>query len=208
MPESGQAAVAVTRQGVSRTDPSYFAAIVANSVLGGGYSARLNQEIRIKRGLSYGASSRLEARREPGPFLAITQTKNESGGEVASLMLAELNRLESERVPEAELTPRKAVLIGNFGRSLESIDGIVAQLASLALHGLELDQINRYIDNIQAVTAPQIQQFARTHLDASNARVIVAGSAKLFLEQLTKLLPDAQVIPASDLDLNRARLRR
>jgi zinc protease len=208
MPESGQAAVAVALRGISRKDPAYFAGIVANSVLGGGYSGRLNQEIRIKRGLSYGAGSRLDTRREPGPLIASTQTKNEAAGEVASLMLTELKRLGSEPVPGKELTPRKAVLIGEFGRSLERIDGIVAQIASLALYGLDLEQINVYIDRVEAVTAEQVQEFARTHLDPSNASVIVAGSAKLFLEQLRKLLPDAQVIPASDLDLNSAKLRR
>src|SRR5438874_1497149 len=57
MPDAGQAAVVVTRKGLRRNDPLYFQAIVANSVLGGGYSARLNEEIRVKRGLSYGASS-------------------------------------------------------------------------------------------------------------------------------------------------------
>ncbi|HEX6178742.1 MAG TPA: pitrilysin family protein, partial [Thermoanaerobaculia bacterium] len=99
MPDAGQAAVVVTRRGLRRVDPQYFTAIVANSVLGGGYSSRLNQEIRIKRGLSYGAGSTFELRREEGPFTAWTQTKNESADEVASLIIDEMNRLAS-----AELT--------------------------------------------------------------------------------------------------------
>jgi zinc protease len=208
MPQSGQAAVVTAIRGLSRTDPSYFPGIVTNSVLGGGYSARLNQEIRIKRGLSYGASSRLETRREPGPFIASTQTKNEAAGQVASLMLEQLKRLENEPVPEAELTPRKAVLIGNFGRNLERIDGVVAQLASLALYGLDLDEINHYIEKVQAVTAPQVQEFARTHLQANDAKVVVVGESKLFLEELRKVVPELQVIPISDLDLNNMKLQR
>ena len=62
MPDAGQAAVIVGRRGIRRTDPAYMQAIVANSVLGAGYSSRLNQEIRIKRGLSYGAGSSFEPR--------------------------------------------------------------------------------------------------------------------------------------------------
>ena len=67
MPGSGQAAVAVARSTIDRSDPRYYRALVANAVLGGGYSARLNQEIRIRRGLSYGSGSGIEARRRAGP---------------------------------------------------------------------------------------------------------------------------------------------
>ncbi|HEY0385310.1 MAG TPA: pitrilysin family protein, partial [Pyrinomonadaceae bacterium] len=85
-PDAGQAAVIFVRRGLKRTDPDYFRGIVANSVLSG-YSGRLNQEIRIKRGLSYGARSSLDVRRDTGPFTAETQTKNQSGAEVASLII-------------------------------------------------------------------------------------------------------------------------
>ncbi len=76
-PDAGQAAVLVARMGIERKDPDYFRGLVANSVLTG-YSGRLNQEIRIKRGLSYGAGSALETRRGVGPFVASAQTKNEN----------------------------------------------------------------------------------------------------------------------------------
>ena len=82
MPGSGQAAVAVARNSLARRDPRYYRAIVANAVLGGGYSARLNQEIRIRRGLSYGSGSSVYARRATGPFVASTQTRNDAAAEV------------------------------------------------------------------------------------------------------------------------------
>ena len=66
MPGAGQAAVAVARNALHRRDPRYYRALVANAVLGGGYSARLNQEIRIRRGLSYGAGQRPRRARAPG----------------------------------------------------------------------------------------------------------------------------------------------
>src|SRR4029450_11043743 len=102
-PDAGQAAVLVARYGINRRDPDYFVGIVANSVLSG-YSGRLNQEIRIKRGLSYGAGSSLEARREVGPFVATAQTKNESGPEVAGLLVTEMERLSASPPAESELT--------------------------------------------------------------------------------------------------------
>lgn len=208
MENAGQAAVVMTRPGLRRTDPDYFRGLVANSVLGGGYSARLNQEIRIKRGLSYGAGSALDVRRNVGPFLASTQTKNESGAEVASLLINELGRLSSGDIPDAELTPRKAVLIGNFARNLETSRGFVSQIASLALYGMSLDEINRYINNVQSVTASDIQKFAGTRLDAKGANIIIVGNAKAFLEDLRKRFPNVEVISESDLDLNSATLRK
>jgi zinc protease len=207
MPGAGQAAVVFARRGIARTDPDYFSGIVANAVLSG-YSGRLNQEIRIKRGLSYGARSSLDVRRDVGPYVASAQTKNPSGAEVASLLMSELTRLSSEPVSDTELTPRKAVLIGGFGRSLETTEGLVGQIATLALYGLDLAEINKYINNVQGVTAAQIQKFAGRALGVKDANIIIVGDAKDFIEPLRKQFPNVEVIPASDLDLNSSSLHK
>lgn len=208
MEHAGQAAVILTRRGISRTDPDFFRGIVTNSVLGGGYSSRLNQEIRTKRGLSYGAGSALEVRRNAGPFVAVTQTKNESGAEVASILMTELNRLATASIPDTELTPRKAALIGNYARQLETIEGLVTQVASLALNGLSLDEINTYIRSVQSVKAGEIQKFAGTRLDAKSADIIIVGKASDFLADLRKRFQNVEVIPEAELDLNSATLRK
>src|SRR5262245_22097084 len=113
MPGAGQAAVIAARSGIHRGSPDYFRGIVSNAVLTG-YSGRLNWEIRVKRGLSYGAGSVLDTRRWGGLFAASAQTKNKSGAEVAALTLGEINKLATGDVPDSELTPRKASLIGSF----------------------------------------------------------------------------------------------
>lgn len=206
-PDAGQAAVVAVRTGLRRDDPDYFRGIVANSVLSG-YSGRLNQEIRIKRGLSYGAGSSLDARRDIGPFIASAQTKNESGAQVAALLLGEISRLANGDLPPTELTPRKAVLIGNFARNLETASGLVAQVGSLALYGLSLDEINRFINNVQAITASDVQRFAGSHLDAKGTSIVIVGDAKKFLPDLRKQYPNVEVIPVAELNLNSASLRK
>jgi zinc protease len=208
MPEAGQAAVLVTRPGLRRVDPAYSIAQVTNSVLGGGYSSRLNEEIRIKRGLSYGAGSNFDLRRDVGPFTATAQTKNESAAEVAHLIFEELNKLGKEPVADVELGPRKATLIGNFGRSLESSASLVNRVAFLALFGLSLDEINRYISGIQSVTAPQVMEFASEHLKSADTSIVIVGDAKKFIEPLKKEFPNVEVIPISELDLNSPTLRK
>ena len=206
-PDAGQAAVFLARSGINRKDPDYFRGIVSNSVLSG-YSGRLNQEIRIKRGLSYGAGSVLDTRRDVGPFLASAQTKNESGAAVADLLMGEISRLSSAPPADVELTPRKAVLIGGFSRNLETAGGLVNQVASLALHGMGLDEINRYINNVQAITTADIQKFAGTRLDAKTSNIIIVGDAKAFLPELQKKYQNVEVIPVAELDLNSATLRK
>ena len=208
MPDAGQAAVVVTRPGIKRVDPNYSIAQVANSILGGGYSSRLNEEIRIKRGLSYGAGSAFDLRRDVGPFVASAQTKNESAAEVASLLIEEIAKMANEPVADVEMGPRKANLIGGFGRSLESSEGLVGRVSFLALVGLPLDELNRYISGMQAVTPSQVQQFASSHLGASDSDVVIVGDAKKFLEPLRQRFKNVEVIPLSELDLDSPSLRR
>ena len=206
-PDAGQAAVFLARTGINRKDEDYFRGIVSNSVLSG-YSGRLNQEIRIKRCLSYGAASTLDTRRDVGPFVASAQTKNESGAQVADLLLGEISRLSSAPPADLELTPRKAVLIGSFSRNLETASGLVGQVGSLALYGMGLDEINRYINNVQAITTADIQKFAGSRLDAKTSNIIIVGNAKAFLPELQKKYPNVEVIPVGDLDLNSALLKK
>ena len=163
---------------------------------------------RIKRGLSYGAGSSLQVRRDVGPFVASAQTKNQTGADVASLLMTEMTRLSSEPVADAELTTRKATLIGGFGRTLETTEGLVGQIASLALYGLDLGEINRYISSVQAVTPAQIQKFAGARLGVSDADIVIVGDAKDFIEPLRKQFPNVEVIKRDELDLNSATLRK
>jgi len=206
MPDAGQAAVLVTRRGLARTDPAYITSQVTNAVLGGGYSSRLNEEIRIKRGLSYGAGSSFDFRREAGPFFASAQTKNESAGEVAGIINEQLSAMTSTSVAESELTPRKAVLLGNFGRALETEAGLVSRVATLALYGLPLGDLSNYISDVQGVTASQVKDFAGAHFGDEN--VVIVGDMKKFGDEFKKRFPNAEIIPLSQLDLDSPTLRK
>lgn len=209
LPNSGQAAVSVAQRGTNRLDRSYYESSVANSVLGGGYSARLNQEIRIKRGLSYGANSGFVARLYGGIFSSRTQTKNESAGEVAEIIVNELNRLAAQPIAASELTPRKAVLIGNFSRDLETTGGLVNQIAQLALYGLQLGEINNYIQKIEKVSDMDARAAVQKLFGLSDANIIIVGDANKFMPDLQKRFSKTkiEIIPATELNLNNATLR-
>ncbi|HEY8615494.1 pitrilysin family protein [Phenylobacterium sp.] len=208
VPGTGQASVNVVKPAIARTDADYYPGVVATTVLGGGYSARLNQEIRIKRGLSYGARASLSAARTTGSFRASAQTKNESAPEVLDLINAEMTKLAAEPASADELKARKSVLVGGFGRELATSGGLADILGNLALYGLPLDEIGAYTAKVEAVQAGQVQDFARRRLDPAQASVIVAGDAKAFQAGLKAKLPNLEVIPATQLDLDSQTLRK
>lgn len=202
LPGTGQAAVVLAKPAITRADPNYYQGVVANTVLGVGFSSRLNQEIRIKRGLSYGAGSSLTPQGRFGGFSARVQTKNESAGEVVGLTRAELTRLAAEPASTAELTARKSVLVGGFGRDLGTSEGLANILGNLAVYGVPLTEIQSYAAKVEAVTPAQVQAFAKDKLDPAQMSVIVAGDAKAMGEAIAKAAPNATVISADKLDLD------
>jgi zinc protease len=208
LPNSGQAAVAVTRAALKRDDPRYYPALVANNVLGGGYSARLNQEIRIKRGLSYGARSSIAYRREAGPLVASTQTKNESAIQVLDLILGEMDRLGKAPVGTEELKARKAVVVGGFGRTVETTGDMAGLLGGLALYQIDLSEIGRYADKVKAVDAAQVQAVGAEVFSPGPASIVIVGDAKVFGAEMKRRYPQLEVIPAAELNLDSPTLRK
>lgn len=207
LPQAPQAAVVVARQAIARGDPRYYPLLVANAALGGGYSARLNQEVRVKRGLAYGAGSSFAARRAPAAISAATQTKNPSVPEVIDLIAAEMRRMGTAPVPAAELAARKATLEGGFGRGIETTDGLAGLVAGLVLVQVDLAEIGRYTQSVEAITPAQIQAVSRELLDPAVASIVVVGDAASFLPALKAKGIAPEVIPAAAIDLDKPGLR-
>ena len=202
MPQSGQAAVVVALP-IPDSERDRAARDVMNSVLGGDYSSRLNQEIRIKRGLSYGASSRLDARREGGVLRLSVQTKNESAAEVLGLVQGELDGLIKAPVGSVELAARKATLIGNFSRSVETTAGLNEAVGSLIVAGRSPAELQRRIETLVAVSPAEIQAYAAATLVPARRRVVVAGVAAQFMEALKAQGATVTVVQQDALDLER-----
>lgn len=210
LPNSGQASVNFYRpiRTVGRSSREYYAAAVLNSLLGGGYSSRLNQEIRIKRGLSYGAGSLFAWRSDGTNFSTRTQTKNESAAEVAELVLAELKRLAETDAAEAELNPRRLVLTGGFGRNLETTGGLTGALADLYSFGIPASELNKYMTNVGAVAPTDVKGFASKHLHDGD--LIIVGDYSKFKDDLAKRFPNMKVdvIKVDELNIESPTLRK
>ena len=207
LPQTPQASVVVGRVTIARNDARYYPMLVAEDALGGGYSARLNQEIRIKRGLAYGAGTSFQARRSPGPLAASTSTKNPTVPDVIDLIRGEMTRMGSDPVAPAELDARKAGLVGAFGREVETTDGLAGYVAGLVLENVPPGEIGRYSSSVNAVTAEQVRQVSKDLIDPTPASVIVVGDAAQFLPKLQSKGEKPQVIPAAKLNLDSAGLQ-
>jgi zinc protease len=186
---AGQASVTVALPVPARGAADNADGAVTNAVLGLGYSSRMNQEIRIKRGLSYSAGSSFDARRSGGLLLASAQTKNESAAEVLQLMHTQLDSLLQAPVPGDELTARRATLIGNLSRSVETTAGLAGQVAALVTAGLPPDALRGRIAALEAVDAAAVQRYARQHFGADQRRAVVAGNAAQFEPALRAAVP-------------------
>lgn len=183
LPGSGQSAVLVsvpTRPAGSAGDAAEAAAAarvadVAHTVLGGGYSSRLNQVIRIERGLSYGAFGGAEVHPLGGVWTGQAQTRHTSAAEVAQIMRQQILRLATEPVPEKELEARKAVLIGGLAGRLQTTAGLAGLLVSQVAQGRDPAELQHRVAQIQAVTPAQVQAHAARYWTPAALRVVVAG---------------------------------
>lgn len=206
MPDAGQAAVYVGRETSPRHNDDYYIGQVANSVLGGGFSARLNREIRIRRGLSYGCGSRLSAYRGAGIFGAATQTKNESAAEVVEAIRLELAKLGDEPIPEVEFAARVAVITGSFQRNLETNEGYVKCIADYIVHEKPANSFALTLEKLKQVTPGEVQAFAKKEFSPDLTSVVVVGNAAKCEKGLRETLPGLRKIPQADLDLESPRL--
>lgn len=214
IPGAGQSAVVVNAPFVPTGAADRRIGQVANAVLGGGYSARLNQEVRIKRGLSYGAFSQAETHPHAGVAQASTQTNHPTAAQVLQLMRGEMLRLADAPPSAEELAARQATLVGAFARRLETTGGLASLAISQLVQGRPLEDLGRTVDEVMAVTPGQVQAFAQMHWKSSSLRAVIAGDLKAGGESLAALLAadapggPARRLPLDALDLDRPNLQR
>jgi DNA-binding NarL/FixJ family response regulator len=185
-PGAPQSSVRVGAIGVARSTPDYFPLLVMNTVLGVPFTSRLNQNLRETHGYTYGAGSRFDMRREPGPFTAraeVVATKTDS-----SLIefMKELRGIR-DTVPQAELQKAKRYLQLQLPALFETTGDIAFQLTPLAVHGLPLDFYNNYVQQIERVSQADVQRVARKYINPERLSIVVVGDRKEIEPGLRKL---------------------
>ena len=174
-----QANIILGHRGVSRENPDFYALTVMNYILGGGgFSSRLVQEIRNKRGLAYSVASFFDPRKYPGSFQIVLQTKNSSARQAISLTLQQMERIRREMVSEKELEGAKKYLIGSFPMRLDTQGKLVNFLSQVEYYGLGLDYPEKYPGLIQSVTREEVLRVAKAYLHPEDYILVVVADLK------------------------------
>jgi len=207
-PDAVQTQIRAGQAALAYTDPDFFTATVYGTVLGGSSSGRLFKEIRIKRGLAYGAYSGFAEQLVTGSFAARTSTKTASTVQALRLTLDEIAGMGKAPVPAAELDEAKTYLNGAFPLEIESAGEVAERVLTALGYGLGRDFLDSYRDRISAVTATAIQRFAGTRIHPERSVVVLVGNAAAFGPDLAKEVGPFETIPAAELDPLAPDLRR
>lgn len=176
-PGAAQSSFRIGAVGVPRSTKDYFALSVMNTILGGSFSSRLNQNLRETRGYTYGASTRFDMRRAAGPFSASAEIVAAKTDSALLEFMKELNAIR-QTVPPTELSRAKRFLQLQLPGNFETTQDIAFQLVPVALYGLPLDYYNNYVQNIEAVTQADVARVAQQYINPGSLAVVIVGDRK------------------------------
>ena len=173
-PGAAQSVVRIGRIGAARSTPDYYALQVLNTILGGSFTSRLNQNLREAHGYTYGARSSFSFRPVAGPFLASADVQTAVTGPALTEFFRELNGIR-EDVPAEELAKARSYVALSFPSPFATVRGTAAMVGDLFLSDLPADTYARYTERIRAVTADDLARVAREYVDPDRVAVVVVG---------------------------------
>ncbi len=173
-PGAEQSEIRLGRIGAERLTDDYYALVVMNTILGGSFTARLNNVLREERGYSYGAFSGFDFRPAPGPFVAQAAVQTAVTDSALAIFVREIRGM-LEPVPEDELERARNYVALGYPQSFETVASTAGQMAEIAVYDLPLDTFDHFIDRILAVTAEDVTRVARKYLDPDRVAIIVVG---------------------------------
>jgi len=176
-PGAAQSSFRIGAVGVPRSTKDYFALTVMNTILGGSFTSRLNQNLRETRGYTYGAGSRFDMRRAAGPFLASAEIVTAKSDSALIEFMKELKRIR-EAVPADELSRAKRYLQLQLPGNFETTQQIAAALVPVAQYNLPLAYYNNYVQNVEAVTQPDVARVAQQYINPGSLAIVIVGDRK------------------------------
>jgi len=179
-PGSVQTEIRVGHRGLPRRHPDFHAVSVTSSILGGLFNSRLNMKLREEKGYTYGAGAGFDLRRGAGPFVARAAVNTDATVPAVGDMLAELDRIRQSPVTDAELRAARDYLVGVFPLRFETPGPVAGALAGLHVHELPDDELRRYREAIEAVTADDVLRVAREHIRPEAAAIVLVGDHDAF----------------------------
>ena len=176
-PGAPQSQIRIGSIGVPRSTPDYFPITVMNTILGGSFTSRLNNNLREVHGYAYGAGSSFDMRLGAGPFFASAGVQTDKTAEALTEFFNELNGI-LKPVPAEELARAKNYVSLRYPSGFEATGDISRRLEDALVYHLPDDYFAKYVQNIQAVTAADVQRVAQKYVQPERAAVVVVGDLK------------------------------
>jgi zinc protease len=182
-PGSAQANIVLAGSAFERNHPDYFAATVMNQILGAGASSRIFMNLREEKGYTYGAYTRLDAKRRAGDFEATAEVRTQVTGDSLREFFYELERIRTDPVSESELEDAKNFLTGVFPIRAETQEGLTNLIVNQQLYGLAADYLQTYRDNIEAISREDVRRVAQKYIRPDDLAMVIVGDAADVLPQ-------------------------
>jgi predicted Zn-dependent peptidase len=197
-PDSTQTYYRIGNVGIARTNPDRVYLQVVNTLFGGRFTSMINTELRIKTGLTYGAGSSFDRRRQPGPFFISTYTKNASTTEAIDKTLEVLKQLHEKGVTEEQLKSAKAYIKGQFPPSVETGSQLAGLLTELEFYGLDEREINDLYARIDAMTLADAQRVIKQYYPMDNLVLVLIGKKAEIGEAVKKYATKMETLEITD----------
>ena len=177
LPTATQSAIQVTNNvDLMMTDEDYFAALMANDILGGGGEGYLFKNLREDKGYTYGAYSSLGSNRYGvSKFRAGAKVRNMVTDSAVSEIVKEISRIRLEKVDSELLKNAKAKYVGSFIRNAENPQTIAGYALNIKLNNLPDDYYESYLENINSVSEADVKRAASKYFKIANTRIVVVG---------------------------------
>jgi zinc protease len=188
-PGSAQSNIVIGNPTFGPADPQFYAATVANQILGGAADSRLFMILREQKGWTYGSYSFLDRPRGIGTFQATAEVRTEVTDSALREMLTQITNLGYTPLPDSELTGAKGALVGSFPLTIETPSQVAGAVTQAKLLGLPANYLQTYRTRLAAVTAAQARAAARTVMHTRNPLIVVVGDATRVYEKLTPVAP-------------------
>jgi zinc protease len=174
-PGSVQSGVWVGQATLGYGDPDYFPMMALSEVLGGGFKARINMNLRERRGWTYGAFTQFSPRSQVGQFAISTAVRTNATDSAVAEAVREYRRVATEPVPAEELASTISNVTGSFPNSVQTVQQLAGRIETLLLYGLPLDFWSSYRERAAAVTAADIARVGGSKVTPNAVTVVVAG---------------------------------
>lgn len=177
-PGAAQSQIRIGRVGVPRSTADYFPIQVLNTILGGSFSSRLNNNLREVHGYTYGAASSFDMRASAGPFSATAGVQTDKTSEALKEFFVELNAI-LKPIPAEELARAKNYVALRYPSAFETTGDISRRLEDALVYNLPDDYFAKYVQSIQSVTAADVQRVAQKYIKPDHLAVVVVGDLKV-----------------------------